>query len=149
MGLKTIIMPVFSGNGGQRLIHICIRVFRMSVWQERLVDLSSLTTVQFETLQLYFLVKEGRINLHQALKNHRNRSISRGTYYRILAQARKNVLEAAYTLVLATQMGLVKAEDLQRLFSTVSGIPTVLDESTSGATIEILQTLVTRIVMSR
>ena len=62
-----------------------------------------------------------------ALKTRRNSGISRGTHYRILAQAKKNVIESLFTVATAVQMGLVKSEDVQKLISAVSMIPVDVD----------------------
>ena len=121
----------------------------LSSWQDELVDLSSLTRIQYNTLKSFILIKEGKINLQIALKNHKKLGIRPGTYYRILKQARTNVLQSVYTLLLAAQVGLLRPEDVQRLLSTVAAIPPGLDEEKRSATVEIIRTLVTRIVMSQ
>jgi hypothetical protein len=64
-------------------------------------------------------VLEGEINMDIALKTRRKSGISRGTHYRILTQAKKNVKQSLFTVATAVQMGLSKAEYVQKLISNI------------------------------
>ena len=119
----------------------------MDPFTETASELSSLTNTQLETLQLYLSIKKGEINLNNALGRSENRRISRGTHYRILGQARKNIKRSLFTVAIAVQLGLVKPEDVQKLISSVSMVPTSLDEDQAREVMGILRLLADRIVM--
>src|SRR5579859_6602633 len=94
---------------------------------QAIVDLSSLTRIQAETLKIHTAVKKNEIKMDNALKIRKNMGISRGTHYRILAQAKKNITESLFTMAAAVQIGLLKPEDVQKLISAVSMIPADVD----------------------
>jgi len=114
---------------------------------EVITDLSSLTRVQVETLKIHRAVLKGEINMDIALKIRRNSGISRGTHYRILSQAKKNVTKSLLTVAAAVQMGLLKPEDVQKLISTVSMIPTDIDPEKLPEVMALVRVLADRIVM--
>jgi predicted DNA-binding protein (UPF0251 family) len=113
-----------------------------------MVDLSSLTRIQVETLQLHFAMRKSEISMQDALRTRKNLGISRGTHYRILAQARKNIRESLFTVVIAVQMGLLKPEDVQKLVSSVSMIPTDVNPERLPEVLALVRVLADRIVMS-
>jgi hypothetical protein len=85
-----------------------------------------------------------------ALKIRRNvgdMGISRGTHYRILAQAKKNVTKSLFTVATAVQMGLVKPEDVQKLISTMSMITADVDQEKMPEVMALARVLADRIVM--
>jgi hypothetical protein len=82
-----------------------------------------------------------------ALKTRRKSGISRGTHYRILTQAKKNVKQSLFTVATAVQMGLLKAEDVQKLISTISMIPADVDSEKLPEVMALVNTLADRIVM--
>jgi len=85
--------------------------------------------------------------MKEALIMRKNTSISRGTHYRILTQAKKNVKQSLFTIAIAVQLGLLKPEDVQKLVSTVSKIPLDMDQNKVPEVIALLSALVDRIVM--
>lgn len=115
---------------------------------EVVADLSSLTRIQVETLKIHRAVLKGEINMDVALITRKNSGISRGTHYRILAQARKNVTKSLFTVATAVQMGLVKPEEVQKLISTVSMIPADIDPEKLPEVMALVRVLADRIVMS-
>lgn len=114
---------------------------------ESVADLSSLTRVQIATIQLHQSVTKSQINMQDALVTRKNSAISRGTHYRILAQARKNVRESLFTVATAVQMGLLREEDVDKLISTVSKIPADVDSDKLPEVIALVSALANRIVM--
>lgn len=110
-------------------------------------ELSSLTNVQLETLKIHLSMEKGEINLRSALRMRKDSGISRGTHYRILAQARKNVRESLFTVATAVQLGLINPEDVRKLVSTVSLVPSDINEEKVGEVVTLLTALVDRIVM--
>jgi predicted DNA-binding protein (UPF0251 family) len=115
---------------------------------EAIVDLSSLTRIQLETLKIHRAVLKDEIKMDVALKMRRNVGISRGTHYRILAQARKNITQSLFTVATVVQMGLIRSEDVEKLISNVSMIPADLDSSKLPEIIALVKVLADRIVMS-
>jgi hypothetical protein len=110
-------------------------------------DLSSLTTVQVETLKMHIALSRHEIKMQQALESRKNGGISRGTYYRILAQAKKNVKRSLFTVAIAAQLGLLKPEDVQKLISSISMIPGDVDPGKLPEILALVNTMADRIVM--
>lgn len=110
-------------------------------------DLSSLTRVQVETIKLQRALQAGQINMDDALNIRKNFSISRGTHYRILEQAKKNIARSLFTVASAVQLGLVKPEDVQRLISAVAAIPDDVDPEKLPELLALVTVLADRIVM--
>jgi hypothetical protein len=114
---------------------------------EAVSDLSSLTRVQIQTLKIHLAVNKHEINLEEALKSRKIAGISRGTYYRILGQAKKNVKRSLFTIATSVQLGLVKAEDVQKLISSVSMIPIDVDPEKMSEVLALVDAVAERIVM--
>jgi hypothetical protein len=100
-----------------------------------------------ETLKIHRAVLKGEINMDVALTTRKNSGISRGTHYRILTQARKNVTKSLFTVATAVQMGLVKPEEVQKLISAVSMIPADMDPEKLPEVMALVRVLADRIVM--
>lgn len=114
---------------------------------ESVPDLSSLTRVQIETLKTQLALLKGEITMDAALKMRKNSGISRGTHYRILHQAKENIVESLLTVATAAQLGLLKQEDVQKLIVTVSAIPLDLDPTRVPEVVGLVRVLAERIVM--
>lgn len=89
----------------------------------------------------------GEITLQEVLKMRKDSSISKGTHYRILAQARRNVRKSVLTTAIAVQLGIIRSEELQKLVTLVSRAPTEADPSTMEEVSALVVALVNRIVM--
>jgi hypothetical protein len=114
---------------------------------ESLVELSSLTKIQAETLQLHVAMQKSEINMQNVLKKRKTTGISRGTHYRILSQARKNIKQSLLTIAIAAQMDLVKPDDIQKLMASISMIPADVDPEKLPEVLALVSVLVDRIVM--
>lgn len=112
------------------------------------MDLSSLTRIQAETLKIHLAVIKGEITMSSALKTRRNSGISRGTHYRILTQAKRNITQSLFTVAVAVQMGMLKSEDVQKLISSLSKIPADVDPEKLPEVMALVKVLANRIVMS-
>lgn len=119
----------------------------MSLEHSRVSDLSSLTRIQLETLKIHHLVTNNKINMDTALKMRNSSGISRGTHYRILSQAKKNVLESLFTVAAAVQLGILRPEDVQKLLATVSLIPEDTEPEKLAEVMVLVRTIAERIVM--
>lgn len=85
--------------------------------------------------------------MQEALKIRKDSSISKGTHYRILAQARRNVRKSVFTMAMAVQLGIVRSDELQKLMVLMSKAPMEADPATMEEVTAIVVALVNRIVM--
>ena len=85
--------------------------------------------------------------MQDALKSRKISGISRGAYYRILAQARKNMKKSLFTVATAAQLGLIKPEDVQKLISMVTLIPNEVDPEKLPEILGLVNAVADRIVM--
>ena len=121
---------------------------------ERLVKQSSLTPRQLESLSSYLRVISGEFKLKEAAlavsagrrKRHPDRPLTVGSYYRTVSQARSNVREALVTTVIAIWLGLVKIDDVRRLFELVGTGSRELTGEEADRFEQLLGVLVLRIV---
>lgn len=86
--------------------------------------------------------------MQQALRKRHISGIKRGSYYRVLGQARTNIKKSLFTVALAVRLGLVNVEDVQKLIVRVSSIPEDLDPAMTAEILAVLQPLAERIVMA-
>jgi len=85
--------------------------------------------------------------MQEALSIRKNSKISRGTHYRILSQAKRNIRQSLFTVATAVHMGLLNPEDVQKLIATVSKIPADVDADKLPEVIALMSALADRIVM--
>ncbi len=122
---------------------------------ERLVDESSITSRQLEALASYLRVRSGEIKLKEAasLASHGRRKgevekpLTIGSYYRTVSQARANVKESLVTVVIALWLGMIKVDDVRRLFELVGGGARELSEEEAERFLQLLDVLLRRIVV--
>ena len=122
---------------------------------ERLVDRSSLTRRQLEALTSYIRVALGEIKLREAAslvsegrtKGIPARPLTTGSYYRTVSQARKNVKQALTTVVVALWLGLIKVEDVRRLFELVGEGARELSDKEAERLVQLLEALLRRVVV--
>jgi len=122
-------------------------IFALNFPPGTIADLSSLTKVQVETLKMYIALSKREIKMQEALESRKNGGISRGTYYRILAQAKRNVKRSLFTVATAAQLGLLKPEDVQKLISSVSMIPGNIEPEKLPEILALVNAMAERIVM--
>jgi len=85
--------------------------------------------------------------MEEALKSRKISGISRGTYYRILAQAKRNVKRSLFTVATAAQLGLIRPEDVQKLILAISTIPNEVDSGKLADILALVDAVAERIVM--
>lgn len=120
-----------------------------------MVEQSSLTSRQFQSIMAYLRVASGEIKLKEAaslatpgkLKGSREKPLSIGSYYRTVSQARENIKEALATVVIALWLGVIKVEDARRLFDLVGSGPRELTDEEGERFVEVLGALLGRIVL--
>jgi hypothetical protein len=131
-----------------------MKTVRMSV-PEKLVDQSSITPRQLEAMASYLRVASGEIKLKEAAslasqgrrKGKPENPLTIGSYYRTVSQARANVKQSLVTVVIALWLGMVKAEDVRRLFELVGGGARELPEEEADRFMQLLDVLLRRIVV--
>ena len=136
------------------LIHIWINSVGMSVL-ERLVNQSSVTPRQLEALSSYLRVASGEMKLKEATSSlsqerkrvSKDKPLTVGSYCRTVSQARANVKESLVTVVIALWLGMIKVEDVRRLFELVGGAARELSDEESERFLQLLDVLLRRIIV--
>ncbi len=122
---------------------------------EKLVDQSSVTPRQLEALASYLRVASGEIKLKDAAslasqgrrKGRAEKPLTVGSYYRTVSQARANVKQSLVTVVIALWLGMIKVEDVRRLFELVGGGARELSDEEADRFLQLLDVLLRRIVV--
>ena len=136
------------------LIHLCICPSPMNV-PERLVGQSSITPRQLEVLTVYLRAASGEIKMKEAVslasqgrkRGEPGKPLTIGSFSRTVLQARDNVRESLLTVVIALWVGLVRVEDVRRLFDLVAGGARELSNDEADRFMQLLDALLRRIVV--
>jgi len=121
----------------------------------KLVSQSSITNRQLEALVSYMRVVSGELKLKEAAslvskgrtKGELEAPLTIGSYYRTVRQARSNVRESLVTVVVALWLGLIRTEDVRRLFDLVGGGARELTDEEGERFLELLDALLGRIIV--
>jgi len=127
---------------------------RMS-FLDKLVDQSSITSRQLELLVSHLRVSTGEIKLKDAAslatqgrtRGKQGGPVTIGSYYRTVQQARKNVRESLLTVVVALWAGVIRVEDVRRLFELVGGGTRELSDEEADRVLRLLDALLGRIIV--
>jgi len=118
---------------------------------ESLVKQSELTPVQIEAIASYIGIRTGRLKWREAaasMKRKRRQAsdkpVTLGSYYRTVQQAKDNVKKSAVTLLIAVWLGLVRVEDMRRLFDLASRNFADLSDEDKDRLGAVLQALLTQ-----
>jgi len=122
---------------------------------ERLLAESSLTARQFASLTSYVRVASGEIRLRDAaliassgrIRGNPQKTLTLGSYYRTLTQAKTNVRRSLVTVLVGIQLGVVRPEELRRLFELVGAGARELSEEEQKRFVRILQALLNRMIL--
>ena len=122
---------------------------------ESLVDQSSISRRQLESLTSFVRVSTGEIKLKDAAllasqgrtRGRGEKPITIGSYYRTVLQARRNVNESLVTVVIALRLGVIRVEDVRRLFELVGGETRELSDDEAERFTQLLNALLRRIVV--
>ena len=112
-----------------------------------LMEQSSLTEKQLESLVSYVRVATGEIHYREAVALRSKKPVTIGSYYRTVQQGRERVRESIVTVLVATAVGLVKSEDVRRLLELVGKGNTEVAEEDRERFAMTLQSLLDKIVM--
>jgi hypothetical protein len=112
-----------------------------------LIDQSSLTEKQLESLSSYVRVVAGEMHLREAAVLRSEKPVTVGSYYRTVQQGRNRIRESVVTVLVAVAMGLVRLEDVRRLFELVGRGNAEVVEGDRERFAAVLQVLLDKIVM--
>jgi hypothetical protein len=105
----------------------------------------SLTKTQIEAAKLRKQVERGDMTAQEALA--RRGDTTAGAFYRVVTQAKANVTQSIYTILLASRLGITSLEDFQRLLLLVSKIPSEPSSQELEDVMSLVDALVKRLVM--
>jgi hypothetical protein len=111
---------------------------------EFLARRSSLTKRQIELLLLQISLQNAPSESESGAKIV---GVTKGAYYRVLSQAKSNIDQALYTVLLCSRMGALRMEDLRRLLDMMGRVPTDVAEVESEQVQQLVEALLKRIVM--
>jgi len=118
---------------------------------ESLIEQSELTPIQVEAIASYVGVRTGHLKWKEAAasmkrkrKQPSDKPVTLGSYYRTVQQAKDNVKKSAVTLLIAVWLGLVRVEDVRRLFDLGSRNVADLSEADKDRLGTVLQALLTQ-----
>ena len=121
---------------------------------ERLVRESSLTSRQLDSLASYMRVASGEIRFRDAASiasSGRTKGVEKpltiGSYYRTLTQARTNIRESLVTVLIGMQLGVLKVEEVRKLFELVGAGAREFSEYDQDRFIQVLGGLLDRMIL--
>ncbi len=114
---------------------------------DELVQKSTITGVQLETLLLQLRVKKREMRLVDARKHRKPEGVTVGSYYRVLDQARGNLERAVFTLLLGAKLHMIQTDGVVRLLSMVSTAPDEMPEEDLQQFMRVVTELVRRILV--
>ena len=114
---------------------------------DKLVVRSSMTTRQLQIVKSHQLVRHNKISAEDATQIDTSRRISIGAYYRILSQAKSNLEQSIFTILIGVRLGLIKREDFERLLDLMERVPREVNEQSSEELIVLIELLMKKIVM--
>ena len=113
-----------------------------------------LTARQIQSLRLYVRVALGEMRYREAASvasQGRTRgapkSLTIGSYFRTVQQARENVKKSIVTLLIGVWLGVVKPDDVRRLLDVAGSGVRELSEEETDRLAGVLHELVKRVVM--
>lgn len=103
---------------------------------QSLVEQSELTPIQIEAIASYVGIRAGHLKWKQAAasmkhkkKQASDKQVTLGSYYRTVQQGKDNIKKSAVTLLIAVWLGLVRVEDMRRLFDlATTGLENLSEE---------------------
>jgi hypothetical protein len=112
-----------------------------------LIQSSTLTDTQVESLVLYANVLSGKMKLKDAASKRSKGPVSVGAFWRVVQQGRTNVKKSIVTMILASWLGIVKTDELRRLMELTALRGQTIDVAAAEQAQSLVLGLVERIVM--
>ncbi len=113
----------------------------------RLIEDSSLTRTQVESLEVFARVLSHELSLREAAGLREDGAVTVGSYYRTVLQARKKIRSSVLTLIIAQWLGVVNVENLRRLLDLAGKGVSTLGEEEKERLVDVLDALLDKIVM--
>jgi predicted DNA-binding protein (UPF0251 family) len=113
---------------------------------EKLAEKSSLTPRQLEVLRSHRLIALGEMKYRDAAAKGTSKSVTIGSYFRTLQQARQNVRKAIVTVLIGVWLGTVNADDVRRLLDVAGREIGELPNEENARLVEVLHVLIDKIV---
>lgn len=114
---------------------------------ETMQNESVLTARQLEAIQSYLRVSLGDMTYREAAASATSKSVTVGSYFRTVQQARENIRKSIVTLLIGIWVGILKPEDLHKLLDVAKGELEGLSDEERSRYIEVLRVLLKKIVM--
>ncbi len=114
---------------------------------EKLVIRSTITEKQLESLQSYIKVIRGELRLREAAAQRTDREVTIGSYYRTVQQARAKIKGSMASVLIGLWLGLVKVDEVRRLFDLVSRGAGGLSEEDEERFVQVIDALIDKLVM--
>ena len=108
---------------------------------------SSMTRKQIERLLLQISLQKGGTPGIGEESGSRLSGVTPGAYYRVLGQAKSNIEQALYTVLLCSRIGVIQMDDLRRLLDLISKAPSEVAEGDAEQLKALIDALVKKIVM--
>jgi hypothetical protein len=105
----------------------------------------SLTSTQIEAIALRKQLERGEISPREVMGVRGDKSP--GSYYRVISQARSNITQSIYTLLLASRLGVTSLEDFQRLLVLMAKMPSQPSSLELQDVTSVVDALVKKLVM--
>ena len=105
----------------------------------------SLTSAQITAVKLRKQVERGDMSPREAVVSRANKSA--GSYYRVLSQAKANITQSIFTILLASRLDITSPDDFQRLLTLVSKLPSEPAPRELEKVNSLVEALVKRLVM--
>jgi hypothetical protein len=119
----------------------------LSIISALVVGQSNLTEKQLESLASYIKVARGEMRYREAATSRSDRPVTIGSYYRTVQQGRNQIRMSMATVLIAIAMGLVKMEDVRKLFELIGKGDAAVSEEDEERLGAVLQALLEKIVM--
>ncbi len=114
---------------------------------DRLIEGSSLSATQVESMVAYKKVASHDITLREAAQARSSGSVTIGSFYHTVQQGKGKIKSSILTVTIALWLGFVKPEDLRRLLDQVGkGLPELEDDEKERVA-AVIEALVSQIVM--
>ncbi len=85
--------------------------------------------------------------MREAAAHRSEKPVTVGSYYRTVQQAKRKVRASVVTLAIAVSTGVVRTEDVRRLFELVGKGPAELSEEDTARFVAVFRALLDKIVM--
>jgi len=113
---------------------------------ESMVDNSALTSRQLEALRSYVRVALGEVSYREAAASGTSKSVTVGSYFRTVGQAKENLRRSLVTVLIGLWLGVIKPDDVRRLLDLAGAGDRDFSDEERERFVAVLNALVQKIV---